>query len=230
MQFFKDFFDYGNLWDEKCFRSFALEFRMETKDKILKGAEELFFKYGIKNITMDEIARHLSISKKTIYQFFKDKDDVLRSLMEHSLSEDKCRLEEVSRTSKNTIEEVFKLMDEMREMFSRINPIFFYEINRYYPEIWKIFDSFKKEFIYNSVVNSLRRGQEEGLIRKDIDIKILSTLRVELVEIGMRGEIFPTDKFKIVDVQLALSEHFLYGVCTLKGHKLINKHKNIEEE
>lgn len=218
------------MWDEKSFHSFVPDFRMEAKDKILKGAEELFFKYGIKNITMDEIARHLSISKKTIYQFFKDKDDIIRSLVEYSLGEDRCRLEEVTRSSKNTIEEVFKLMDQMREMFSRINPIFFYEINKYYPEIWKIFESFKKEFIYNSVESSLRRGQEEGLIRKDIDIKILSTMRVELVEIGMRGEIFPTDKFKIVDVQLALSEHFLYGVCTLKGHKLINKYKNIEEE
>lgn len=203
---------------------------MQVSDKILKGAEELFFKYGIKNITMDEIARHLSISKKTIYQFFKDKDDIIHSLTEYSLKEDKCRIEHARESSKNVIEEVFKIMDEMREMFSRINPIFFYEIYKYYPNTWKIFESFKKDFIYKSVQDSLRRGQEEGLIRQDIDIKILSTLRVELVEIGMRGDMFPTDKFKIVDVQMALTEHFMYGVCTLKGHKLMNKYKNIEEE
>ncbi len=203
---------------------------MEVRDKILKGAEELFFKYGIKNITMDEIARHLAISKKTIYQFFKDKDDMIHSLMEWSLTQDKCRINAAREKSKNMVQEVFYIMDEMREMFGRINPIFFYEIAKLYPNTWKLFEEFKGKYILEMVEASLRKGQEEGLVRKDIDITILSLMRVESVELAMRGDIFPTDKFKVVDVQLALTEHFIYGVCTLKGHKLINKYKNIEEE
>jgi TetR/AcrR family transcriptional regulator, cholesterol catabolism regulator len=205
-------------------------FKMEPRDKILKGAQELFFKYGIKNITMDEIARHLSISKKTIYQFFKDKDDMVHSLMIWSLEEDKQRMEYARSSSKNIVEEVFKMMDEMREMFNRFNPIFFYEIAKLYPESWKVFEAFKKGYILKMVETSLKTGQEEGLIRKDIDTKLLSIMRVECVEMGMRGDVFSLDKYKIVDVQIALTEHFLYGVCTLKGHKLINKYKNIDEE
>ncbi len=203
---------------------------MESKEKILKGVEELFFKYGIKNITMDEIARHLSISKKTIYQFFKDKDEVVHSLMLHTLENDKCRINNAKDASKNVVEEVLKMMDEMREMFQRINPILFYELHKFHPQTWRVFQDFKSSFISKMVESSLKRGQVEGFIRKDINIKILTRMRVEMVEQAMRGEMFPHDQFNVVDVQLALTEHFLYGVCTLKGHKLINKYKNIEED
>ncbi len=203
---------------------------MESKEKILKGVEELFFKYGIKNITMDEIARHLSISKKTIYQFFKDKDEVVHSLMLHTLENDKCRINKAKDASKNVVEEVLKMMDEMREMFQRINPILFYELHKFHPQTWRVFQDFKSSFISKMVESSLKRGQVEGFIRKDINIKILTRMRVEMVEQAMRGEMFPHDQFNVVDVQLALTEHFLYGVCTLKGHKLINKYKNIEED
>lgn len=202
----------------------------ESSVKILRGAEQLFFRYGIKNITMDDVAKHLSISKKTIYQFFKDKDEMVHSLMELSLEDDKCRIQNAHETSKNVVEEVFKIMDSMREIFSKVNPILFFELNKYYPETWKMFMKFKNDFILKTVENSLLRGQKEGYIRQNINVKLLSKLRVELVELGMKGEMFPHEQFEILEVQLALTEHFLYGVCTLKGHRLINKYKNIEEE
>lgn len=205
-------------------------FKMDSKEKILRGAQEQFFKYGIKNITMDEIARHQGISKKTIYQFYKDKDELVHSLMMLTMEDDKCRIRAAHENSKNIIEEVFKVMDEMRDMLDKINPIIFYELQKFYPETWKQFDDFKNCFILKMVETSLTKGQSEGYIRKDIDIKLLSKLRVELVDLGMKGDIFPHDQFNIAEVQIALTEHFLYGVCTLKGHKLINKYKNIEED
>jgi TetR/AcrR family transcriptional regulator, cholesterol catabolism regulator len=67
-------------------------------------------------------------------------------------------------------------------------------------------------------------------VRTDVDIKILSRMRLENLDMGFFGAVFPTDKYNMIEVQLAMTEHFLYGVCTLKGHKLINKHKNIIED
>lgn len=179
---------------------------------------------------MDDIARHLGISKKTIYHYFKDKDEVVHSLMLHTIEDDRCRIKNARENAKNVVEEVFKMMDEMREMLGRINPILFYELHKFYPQTWKLFQEFKSSFILNMVETSLKRGQKEGYIRPDIDIKILTRMRVEMVEQAMKGEMFPSEQFNVLDVQLALTEHFLYGVCTLKGHKLINKYKNIEEE
>ena len=207
-----------------------MEIEIATKSKILKGAEELIFKYGIKNITMDDIARHLSISKKTIYKYYKEKDEIVHSLMQLSIEGDKCRFKKIYDNSINVVEEVFEMMKEMREIFSKINPIVFHELNKYYPETWKEFQNFKSGFIQEMVENTLLKGQKDGFIRKDINVKLLAKLRVENIEMSLQGQVFAHDKFNMVEVQLAITEHFLYGVCTLKGHKLINKHKNIDEE
>ncbi len=206
------------------------EFKMSIKNKILKGAEELVFKYGIKNITMDDIAKHLSISKKTIYKYFKEKDEVIHSLMLLSIDDDKCRFCKVQESAKNVVEEVFEMMKEMREVFSKLNPIIFYELHRYHPQTWNEFQKFKSGFIQEMVEKSLLNGQIEGYIRKDINVKLMAKLRVETIEMTLRDSVDFGEKMSVADIQIAITEHFLYGVCTLKGHKLINKYKNIDEE
>ncbi len=204
--------------------------QMETKDRILKGAEELFFKYGIKSITMDDIAKHLAISKKTIYQFYSDKNEVLEMLMKDGMKANQKEFEQLAKDSENVIAEVFSIMKHMGVMFSQMNPNFFYDLQKHHPGTWKLFKKFKEECIERMVEDSVKRGIKQGLVRPDINSKIIARLRMEEVEMGFNPHIFPPDKFKIMDVQLALLEHFLHGICTLKGHKLINKYKEIIEE
>lgn len=200
------------------------------KDKILIAAEELFFRFGIRNITMDDIARHLGISKKTIYQFFKDKDEVVHSLMLEKIEEDRVRFTKIHEESENFVEETFAVMKALRDILSRVNPVIFHEFFKYYPATWKAFDDFKNGFILQNIERCLKRGQQQGLVRSDINIRILSRMRLENLDMGFFGKGFPHDKFNMLEVQLVMTEHFLYGVCTLKGHKLINKYKNITEE
>jgi TetR/AcrR family transcriptional regulator, cholesterol catabolism regulator len=203
---------------------------METKDRILKGAEELFFKYGIKSITMDDIAKHLGISKKTIYQFYSDKNEVVETLMSSLTKTNECVFQKIANDSANVIEEVFEMMKHMGTIFSQMNPNLFYDLQKYHPNSWKHFKQFKEEFIERMVENSVKRGIEQGLVRADINTKIVARLRMESVEMGFNPQVFPPDRFKIIDVQLALLDHFLHGICTLKGHKLINKYKQVTEE
>ncbi|HXC06919.1 MAG TPA: TetR/AcrR family transcriptional regulator, partial [Bacteroidia bacterium] len=101
---------------------------MEPKERILKGAEELFFRYGIKSVTMDDIARHLGISKKTIYQSFGDKDEVVNTLMDFKLTEDESTYCQISTSSSNIIEEIFLLMKHMSSLFGKINYNVFYDL------------------------------------------------------------------------------------------------------
>ncbi len=204
--------------------------QMSTKSKILQGAEDLIFKYGIKNITMDDIARHLTMSKKTIYKFYKEKDEIVHSLMQLSIENDKCRFNKIHDGTQNVVAECFEMMKEMREIFTKVNPIVFHELSKYYPETWKEFQKFKSGFIQDMIENTLMRGQKDGYIRQGINIKLMAKLRVEIIEMTLSGSFFTQDRSNMVEMQLAVTEHFLYGVCTLKGHKLINKYKNIEEE
>lgn len=203
---------------------------METKERILKGAEELFFKFGIKSVTMDDIAKHLAISKKTIYQFFEDKNEMVETLMSQSLKKDECEFKQIQKDSENVIVEVFNIMKHMGQMFSKINPNIFYDLQKYHPNAWKQFQTFKHEGMAQMVEESIKRGMAEGLVREDINPKIVARLRIEEVEMGLSSEIFPPDKFKLVDVQLAMIDYFLHGICTLKGHKLINKYKEVNED
>jgi TetR/AcrR family transcriptional regulator, cholesterol catabolism regulator len=203
---------------------------MSVEEKILKGAEELFFKYGVRSVTMDDIARHLGMSKKTIYQSFKEKDEIVHRLMQSHIKKDECTFTETYAKATNVVEEVFNMMRNITEIFSRINPLLFYELQKYYPQSWKLMKDFKEEFVQKMVEQSLEKGKKDGYVRQDVNTRILSRLRMEEVELAFNPAVYPADKFSIVEVQLTLVEHFLYGICTLKGHKLINKYKQVVEE
>lgn len=204
--------------------------KVEAKEKILQGAETLFMRYGIKTITMDDIAKDLAVSKKTIYQYFPDKDALVHELMAEKLKEDERDFKAVVQKASNVIDELFGYMKLMTTIFSTVNPVVFYDMQKYHPKSWQLFEQFKTGFIYNMVEESIERGKKQGLVRTDINAKIIARLRVQEIELGFNPLIFPPDKYKILDVQLAFIEHFVYGICTLKGHKQINKLKHIIEE
>ncbi|MBS1636559.1 MAG: TetR/AcrR family transcriptional regulator [Bacteroidetes bacterium] len=203
---------------------------MSTEEKILKGAEELFFKYGVRSVTMDDIARHLGMSKKTIYQYYKEKDEVVHKLMQAHIREDERMCINGYERANNVVEEVFNVMQNITEIFSKVNPLLFYELQKYYPQSWKLIKHFKEDFILGMVEKSIEKGKRDGYVRPDVNTRILSRLRMEEIELTFNAAVYPADKFSIVEVQLTLAEHFLYGICTFKGHKLINKYKQVVEE
>ena len=203
---------------------------MPIKSTIIEGAQELFFKFGAKNVTMDDIARHMAISKKTIYSHFDKKEDIIREIMLSRLKENQNVMEGISKNAENVVAEIFSVMKHMSEMLSKINPMLFYEMKKNFPEVWKLFSDFRNRFVIGMVEKAIQKGKKQGLVRNEIDEKLIAILRIEQLELGFDPEIFPPSKFNLLNVQLSLTEHFLYGICTLKGHKLINKYKEIKEE
>lgn len=203
---------------------------MPIKSTIIEAAQELFFKFGAKNVTMDDIARHMAISKKTIYSHFDKKEDIIREIMLSRLKENQHVMEGISKNAENVVAEIFSVMKHMSEMLSKINPMLFYEMKKSFPEVWKLFSDFRNRFVIGMVEKAIQKGKKQGLVRSEIDEKLIAILRIEQLELGFDPEIFPPTKFNLLNVQLSLTEHFLYGICTLKGHKLINKYKEIKEE
>src|SRR4051812_3210910 len=106
---------------------------MEPQEKILKTSLQLFFKFGIKHVTMDDIARELGMSKKTIYQFYKEKDDLVTQLCDIELGAQECSFDELNATAKDPIHEIMLISIKMREMIKNINPIFFLDLQKFYP-------------------------------------------------------------------------------------------------
>jgi AcrR family transcriptional regulator len=202
----------------------------DTRDRILVGGYELFSRFGIKSVTMDDIAKHLSISKKTIYQFFRDKDEVVHTLLEKQFNQDIADFEEIANTAPNVVEEVFSHMKKLHKMFTNTNPNMIYDLRKFHPRSWELVTKFRTETCLGMVERALEKGKKDGYVRADVNSKILARLRIEEIEMGFNPMVFPPDKYQLLDVQIAMVEHFLYGVCTLKGHKHINKLKEINEE
>ncbi|MBD1367297.1 TetR/AcrR family transcriptional regulator [Mucilaginibacter sp. ZT4R22] len=198
---------------------------MSQEERIIKGALDLFLQAGIKSVTMDDIARHLGMSKKTIYQFFGDKNELVVALVKSRLQEDEREMNAIMESSANVIEEMIKMMKCSEEILSRVNPIVFHDMQKYHPEAWQEFQRFKAEVIIKKLEELLLKGINQGFIRNDIDVKILATMRVNQVEMGFNTQIFPIGHFNSWKVQVQLLEHFNYGICTIKGHELLDKYK-----
>jgi AcrR family transcriptional regulator len=203
---------------------------VEIRERIIKGAEELFFRYGIKSITMDDVAKHLTISKKTIYQFLNDKHELVSMVTKNHLDEQEKIINEIADKAIDPIDEVLKLSVHLRQSFQNINPSLLFEVQKYHPKAWKIFMDHRELCIHHMISRNLESGIAQGLYRSEIDVEILSKLRMEEIQMGFNPFLFPPQKFNIQKVQVQFIDHFLHGICTLKGHKLINKYKQISEE
>jgi len=179
---------------------------------------------------MDDIAKHLGISKKTIYHFFKDKNELVVELVKKKLKEDEEQINDIIKRSGNVIEEMINMMKCSEDIFSRINPIVIHDMQKYHSDAWKQFQNFKADVLIRTLEELLVKGKKQGYIRPEIDVKIMARMRVNQVEMGFNTTLFPIAEFSTWKVQYQFLEHFNYGICTLKGYKLLNQYKNINDE
>ncbi len=195
------------------------------QDRILNKARELMFQTGVKHVTMDDLANQLGISKKTIYQYYKDKDALVCSVVENELANHALFCNQSVLAADNAVHEIFLLMAVIQEMFNRMNPLALFEIEKYYPLAFDKIKKHKDDFIFSMISANLEKGITEGLYRKDVDITILSKYRLETSLIPFNIHVFHPSKFDMLKVNLQIIEHFVYGVATLEGHKLMDAYK-----
>ncbi|TAE40136.1 MAG: TetR/AcrR family transcriptional regulator [Runella slithyformis] len=195
------------------------------RERILEKANDLFFRYGIKSVTMDDIARELGISKKTIYQHFADKDAIVYAGVAAHFEQERCESEQMRAEAADPIAEVVMGSEQMRQMLTGMNPSMFIDLKRYYPRAWALFTEFKNGFISDLIRQNLIQGIEMGLYRVDLNVEVMARLRNEEIELGFDPDIYPPQKFNLLDVQLALLDHFLRGVVTPKGLEMYENYK-----
>lgn len=192
---------------------------MEINERIIAGAGALFMKYGARSVTMDDIARDLSVSKKTIYQYYKDKDEIVTLASQLHIEQEKKEFVSIEASSHSAIEEMVKISQCIRKIVGQVNPSLLYDLQKYHRKAWDLYLDYKNEFIKDSVVNNLERGIKEGCYRKEIDVEVIATHRVEQVQMAFDDKIFPRNKFNFSEVQMQLFDHFLQGLLTDHGRK-----------
>ena len=198
---------------------------MEMKDRIQQKANDLFRRYGVKSITMDEIAAQLGVSKKTIYQYFSDKDELVEVIVKQTIEFAQQTCENNRNNSKDAIDELFQAMDFVQQIFSGMNPAMMYDLEKFHPQSYRIFLDYKNKFLFDIIKSNLKRGIAEELYRPDISIDIIAKFRLEAMMIAFNQDVYPASKFNLVDLHTTIIEHFLFGVASLKGYKLIMKYQ-----
>ncbi len=194
------------------------------KEKIIEGASQLFMKYGVRSITMDDIASQLAISKKTIYQFFKNKDELVTTISSAHMEMEKSEYSEIEDNTTNAIEEIIEVSNCFREHMHEVNPKLLFELKKYHPEAWSVYTKFKTEFVKGHIKRNIEKGIREGYYREELDPEIIALYRLEQVELIFDEQIYPKEKFIFTEVPMKLFDHFVHGLLTDKGRELFQEY------
>ncbi len=195
---------------------------MDIKQNILDKAESLFHRFGVRSITMDEIAREVSMSKKTLYQYFEDKDDIVNQTTAQHIGREMKEFEEAFIDSEDSIDEFIKLSVCFKRNISEMNPSLLFDLQKYHPKSWQQWLKFKNDYIKNSIVRTINRGIEEGYFRKNLNADVLAVFRVEQLQMSFDNNIYPTNKYDFTEVQMMLFDHFVHGLLTPRGQEIYN--------
>ncbi|MFY9362893.1 MAG: TetR/AcrR family transcriptional regulator [Dysgonamonadaceae bacterium] len=195
---------------------------MDIKDRILQQAGRLFFQYGVKSTSMDEVASSLGISKRTIYENFRDKEDLLLSYLKQVCEDRKKAVQELMERFDNVVEVFLHIMD-IHKTATFANIKFYEDIYRYYPNV----DAFLKEESHKAnefFVQFLKKGVEQGVIRENLNIEVVAFLVEESTSIYMRASHIDKFPFSFSELISTVMVNFIRGISTEKGIKIVDKY------
>ncbi len=197
---------------------------IETKQRIQKAAHDLVMQYSIRSVSMDDIAANLGMSKKTIYQYFKDKDELVESVVEGVIETNQCICNNDRDKADNAVHEIFLVMDMMVEMFKTMNPSILFDMQKYHQAAFRKFQKHRNEYLYNVCMQNLERGIREELFRPEINVDVMARYRVETMLIAFNPEFQRSVKQSLLEIEEEIIIHYLFGLVTLKGYKLVLKY------
>ncbi len=189
----------------------------EIKNKILAGSEALFLKYGFKSITMDDIARELGISKKTLYQFFDDKNSLVDQTVSRHIDQEECMCEKLGLEISNPIDYMLMITDSFGDVKKQINQSILYDLKKYFKGSWDKLNQFRIDFIYKQVLDNIKKGQALGLYHQEMNEKLVARFYIHLVDFMMNPDNYQGEDNDFKTVHKEMMSYHLRSVCTEKG-------------
>ncbi len=192
---------------------------LETRSQIIRNAFDLFSQYGIKSVSMDDIARSSSISKRTLYSFFEDKETLLVEGREYINGQLAVYLNELEQSSLTSVDIILLFFDELLKRprwYSRK----FYDDMKRYPKMWQEHEEEKREFT-EKCMQLFERGAKEGVFRDEINFEIMALLSKEQLKMIHPSKMF--SKHSNLEVFGTILVIFLRGISTEKGCAILDK-------
>lgn len=190
---------------------------------ILKKVLSLYRKYGIRSVTMDDVSRELGISKKTLYQYVQDKDELVKLALDKYLDEFTLTIGNICRDDLNAIEELFAINQCTNVMLKDYNPATEYDLKKYYPDIYVKARETRRNTIYKVIYDNLKKGKAEGIYRMEVNEEVLAKLYVSRIDCLSENEIFSISEYLNPKFHLEVITYHIRGISNEKGLSILGE-------
>jgi len=195
-----------------------------TKDqKLLSEVTTLFMTYGIKGLTMDDIAGQLHISKKTLYRYVSDKADLVVSCVRMECNREEEQIRKIVAKDLNAIDENIEISQFVLTQIQQVHPSVFLELEKFYPDAWSQLQDSRKGFTGEVIYNNITKGIREGYFRDDVHVEIATRLWISRINAIFEPKLFPIREFDLSEVYRQMFIHQIRGLSTAKGLEYIEK-------
>jgi AcrR family transcriptional regulator len=211
--------------NQKNISNFEFKFQilMENKElDILSKISNYFLCHGFKKNTMDDLAKGLKISKKTLYKFANNRKDLILKCMQFIIDNEVFHINQILELKLNAIEENFEIAKYFTFTLDHLNPSVQNDLKNYYPEAWELWLNHQKSFVLNVVADNIERGKKEGLYKQDVKSEIIAPMYMYKTELIFNNDIFPKDKIGFLDVFITYLTYHIRGLASQKGIEIYN--------
>ena len=205
-------------------KSRVFRFTMDTKDLLGYKAFEIFVRYGFRAVTMDDLAKEMSISKKTLYQHFNNKEDVIRQALNVYHKRQKTKMENIQKEAQNPIEVIFLVFKILIGESKDVNIMNFLDLKKYYFDIWQNSANSNEEYFCNRISTNLERGMAIGFYRPDLNRDIIAKLFYHLALALTSQDNNLLNEYPLRDFIRQIVTYHLNGVCTDEGRTILENY------
>lgn len=192
----------------------------EQEDKgimLLESATSVFMRLGIKSVNMDDMARHLGISKKTLYLYVKDKEDLVSRAIGLFIQREREYQEKILKMNCDAIEENLEIMKWVSNILQNIHPSVLFDLQKYHPKVGRRLQQEQESTILQSIELNLKKGQREGLFRKDFNPTIIAKIYAARIGHMFYKDSTALEQLKLSELHSEIFKYHIHGVASPKG-------------
>ncbi len=189
----------------------------EKEIKLVENATGIFMKYGIKSVNMDDMSRHLGISKKTLYQFVKDKEDLVKKSVNHFCNKEDEEIRHICAQGMNAVDESLEIMKWVLSVLQQVHPSVNYDLEKYHPAIAREMKENRHRAVYDCMRMNMKKGQKEGYYRKDFNADVIAKLYIVRIDIIFDQTLFPMEEHNLGELYKEIFKYHIRGIASEKG-------------
>jgi len=199
---------------------------MTIKENLIQSAMTMFLKYGVKSVSMDDIARLLGISKKTIYDHVDNKKDLVSVVIESFIKAENKEIKRITKNASNALDEMTSIASHVLKSLKIMKPKLTFDLQKYHPKAWKIVENTHFKFMEETVRTNITRGKKEGIYREDLKEDIISKIYLGVAKMLVEEDMNEDDRKPLSEIYHGFIIYHLNGIVNTKGRKELKIFQN----